>query len=46
MTVSLPRLVGGAGILETLPLALSPGEQSALARSAHVVKDAIEALGP
>jgi L-lactate dehydrogenase len=45
VTVSLPRLVGGAGILETLPLALSPGEQAALARSARVVKDAIEALG-
>jgi len=45
VTVSLPRLVGGAGILETLPLALSPGEQDALVRSARVVKDAIEGLG-
>jgi L-lactate dehydrogenase len=44
VTVSLPRLVGGAGILETLPLALSPGEDEALAGSAAVVREAIGGL--
>jgi L-lactate dehydrogenase len=45
VTVSLPRLVGGGGVLETLPLALPDDEQRALARSAGVVRAAIEGLG-
>ncbi len=44
VTVSLPRLVGGGGVLETLPLALPPQEEQALARSARVVRDAIDGL--
>jgi L-lactate dehydrogenase len=45
VTVSLPRVVGGAGVLETLPLALPPEEEQALARSAAVVRAAIDGLG-
>jgi L-lactate dehydrogenase len=45
VTVSLPRTVGGAGVLETLPLALPPEEEQALARSAAVVRAAIDGLG-
>jgi L-lactate dehydrogenase len=44
VTVSLPRLVGGAGVLETLPLVLPPGEEQALASSARVVRAAIDSL--
>jgi len=44
VTVSLPRLVGGAGVLETLPLALPPDEEAALARSAGIVRQAIAGL--
>ncbi|HVO09445.1 MAG TPA: L-lactate dehydrogenase [Vicinamibacteria bacterium] len=44
VTVSLPRLVGGGGVIETLPLALPPEEEQALARSARVVRDAIDGL--
>jgi L-lactate dehydrogenase len=46
VTVSLPRLVGGRGVLETLPLALPPDEEAALARSAAVVREAIAGLDP
>jgi L-lactate dehydrogenase len=47
VTVSLPRVVGGAGVLETLPLVLPPREGEALARSAAVVRAAIDGLeGP
>jgi L-lactate dehydrogenase len=47
VTVSLPRVVGGAGVLETLPLVLPPGEGDALARSAEIVRAAIDGLeGP
>lgn len=44
VTVSLPRLVGGAGVLETFPLPLSEIEQAQLRRSAEVVRQAIEEL--
>jgi L-lactate dehydrogenase len=44
VTVSLPRLVGGQGVIETLPLALREDEQQALARSARVVRDAIDGI--
>lgn len=44
VTVSLPQVVGGAGVIETLPLALPPDEQQALARSAGVVRGAISEL--
>ena len=44
VTVSLPRLLGGDGVVETLPLALSSDEQAALARSAAVVRAALDEL--
>jgi L-lactate dehydrogenase len=44
VTVSLPRLVGGAGVIETLPLALAPDEEALLARSARIVREAIGGL--
>ena len=44
VTVSLPRVVGGAGILETLPLLLPPDEEEALSRSAGVVRAANDGL--
>lgn len=47
VTVSLPRVVGGAGVLETLPLVLPREEEQALARSAGIVRAAIDGLdGP
>lgn len=45
VTVSLPHLVGGGGILSTFPLPLTSDERSALERSARVVRDAIDGLG-
>lgn len=44
VTVSLPHLVGGEGILATFPLSLSEPEDAALAASATIVKRAIEEL--
>jgi len=44
VTVSLPQVVGGRGVIETLPLALPADEEAALARSAAVVRAAIDGL--
>jgi len=46
VTVSLPHLVGGQGILDTilLPLSLSKSEEAALRDSAQVVKEAYESV--
>jgi L-lactate dehydrogenase len=44
VTVALPQVVGGAGVIETLPLALPPEEEQALAHSAAVVRAAIDGL--
>lgn len=44
VTVSLPRLVGGAGVLETFPLPLSETEQAQLRRSAEVIYRCITEL--
>jgi len=46
VTVSLPHLVGGEGILNTimLPLALSKEEESALRESVIIVKQSIESI--
>lgn len=41
VTVSLPHLVGGSGILATFPPPLNDDEQAALHRSAQIVRDAI-----
>ena len=45
VTISLPRLVGGDGILSTFPQPLIPQEEEALQRSAAVVRAAISSLG-
>lgn len=45
VTVSLPRMVGGHGILASLPLPLDAEEQAQLAASAQTVRQAIESLG-
>lgn len=45
VTVSLPRLVGGAGVLETFPLPLSREEAKQLQNSAHVIRQALDELG-
>ena len=45
VTVALPHLVGGAGILDTLPPALSVDEHSLLYTSAEIVRNAIISLG-
>lgn len=44
VTVALPHLVGGAGILETFPLPLSTQEEAALHRSASIIREAIDGL--
>jgi L-lactate dehydrogenase len=41
VTLSLPHVVGGEGILATLPLPLAEGEQTALRASAQIVRKAI-----
>jgi L-lactate dehydrogenase len=45
VTVSLPHLVGGEGIIDTFPLPLSDQEAAALHRSANVIRDLIDHLG-
>lgn len=45
LTVSLPRLVGGQGVLETFPLPLSESESAALRASAGVIRKALDDLG-
>jgi L-lactate dehydrogenase len=44
VTISLPRLVGGDGILATFPLPLDEVESALLRKSAEVVRDAIDDL--
>jgi L-lactate dehydrogenase len=44
VTVSLPSLVGGAGVLDTIPLSLNDAEHAALAASAEIVLQAATAL--
>jgi len=45
VTISLPHLVGGEGIIDTFPLSLDEKEQTLLQRSAGLVSDAIRSLG-
>ena len=45
VTVSLPFLVGGEGVLDRFPLKLNPGEETELQNSARTVEDAIDSLG-
>lgn len=42
--LSLPRILGGAGVLQSLPLELTPGESAALQRSAEILAEAAGAL--
>ncbi len=44
VTVSLPHLIGGEGILATLPVPLDEEEQLALNASARTIRDVIDAL--
>lgn len=44
VSVSLPRIVGGQGVLADLPLELSEAEQNALAGSCRVVRKALDEL--
>jgi L-lactate dehydrogenase len=45
VSVSLPRIVGGNGVLATLRLPLDEEEESALEKSARTVKEAIDRIG-
>jgi len=45
VTVSLPRLVGGQGVLETFPLPLSEAETTQLRNSARIIRGALDELG-
>lgn len=45
VTVSLPRLVGRAGVTETFPLPLSADEQAKLRASAAIIRQALDELG-
>ena len=45
VTVALPRLVGGAGVIETFPLPLSETERTQLRASAGVIRQALDELG-
>jgi L-lactate dehydrogenase len=45
VTVSMPRLVGGQGVLETFPLPLDAEETTRLRDSAHVIRQALDELG-
>lgn len=45
VTVSLPRMVGGQGVLETFPLPLNSDESDGLRRSAAVIRQALDELG-
>ena len=44
VTVAMPHLVGGEGVLATLPLPLDDEEGAALAASAQVIRDALDDL--
>lgn len=45
VTVSLPRLVGGQGVLDTFPLPLNDAETAELRTSAGVIRRALDELG-
>ena len=44
VTLSLPRLVNGGGVLDTFALSLNAAEQNGLRKSAEVIRDAIASL--
>lgn len=41
VTLSVPHLVGGQGVVETIPVPLTESEQTALTRSANILKEAL-----
>lgn len=45
VTVALPRLLGGRGVLETFPLPLAREETQRLRESALVIRRALDELG-
>jgi L-lactate dehydrogenase len=45
VTLSVPRLVGGGGVLGTFPLPLDPAEAAGLRASAAVIRTALDELG-
>jgi L-lactate dehydrogenase len=45
VTVALPRLVSGQGVLETFPLPLNEVETTRLRASARVIRQALDELG-
>jgi L-lactate dehydrogenase len=45
VTVALPRLLGGQGVLETFPLPLNEEETTRLSASARVIRQALDDLG-
>src|SRR4029450_9568971 len=44
VTLALPRLIGGEGVLATIPLALTDTERDGLRRSAGILRDAVASL--
>lgn len=44
VTVSMPHLIGGEGVLATFPLPMSEMEEAKLSASARVVREAIDSL--
>jgi L-lactate dehydrogenase len=44
VTLALPHLIGGDGVLATIPLPLDDTERTALRASAAVIRDAVESL--
>jgi L-lactate dehydrogenase len=44
VTLALPHLLGGDGVLATIPLALDSAEREALGRSADILRTAIQSL--
>jgi L-lactate dehydrogenase len=45
VTLALPHLVGGEGVMTTIPLVLDATEREGLRRSAGVLREALESLG-
>ena len=45
VTLALPHLVGGDGVIATIPLALDASERDGLRRSANILREALASLG-
>lgn len=44
VTISMPHLIDGSGVVTPIPLTLDDGENEALHRSAKIIRDAIDSL--